>query len=134
MATLPVSRDGVIPGPMRRALLMACLSSSCSVGSDVPPSPASPAGELAADAGAVATKAREVESLALELESRTDQLRRDVAAGTTTQAEAVAELRDIVTRLDTANAELQGMVASIETEARARTGMAAPEPPEKRRR
>jgi len=104
------------------------------VGADVPPSPTSPAGELAAEASKVAEKAREVEALALELESRTDQLRRDVASGATTQADAVVELRDLVSRLDTANAELQGMVATIETDARAATGMAAPEQPEKSRR
>lgn len=113
---------------MLLSLLIACV-----VGSDPAPSPASPSGELAAQAAPIADQAAAVEELATRIEARTDELRREVAAGKTSQVEAVAELRGLVEELDTAHGQLQAAVTALEEETRGAAGMAPPEPLETRR-
>lgn len=107
---------------------------ACSLGSAPDPDPSSPAGTLSQEAAALADQAGRVEALATELESQTDEVRRQVAAGTKTQAEAIAELQALADQIVEAQAEVDRSLAALEAHTRESTGMAEPEPPEDKRR
>ncbi len=113
--------------------MLLSLLFACAVGSSPEPVPASPSGQLSQQAAAIADDAAKVESLATELEARTDELRREVAAGTTSQADAIAELQELAARLEAAHAEVDGKIDALEADTREAAGMDAPEPVEKRR-
>jgi len=103
---------------------------SCAISEPGPAPDGSPAADALADVRDVDALALEVADLADALTSLTDEARRRVAAGESTEAEEVARMRALMAQIDEKNSRLQATVRKIEQDAHEAAGDLA-WPPEK---
>jgi len=103
---------------------------ACTLSEPGPAPTGTPAADALPEVETVAEQAAEIATLANELTALTDESRRQVASGNSTQAEEVAKMQALMDEIEAKNAVLQETVRAIEIGAHEAAGDVA-WPPEK---